>query len=191
MVWSPEVDHFNSASQIFFKKKDQRPGDLRTGDRWLNPGWPVRTWALVNTAIISHALISPPSAFVPFSQWYLMLNSVRSFNLDLFVCYCTHCSKSLMLAVVWMKADHWFKGRSLQRIETFFVLLLWGTPSTTQCFMTNLAILSPQSVLQHGLDSWFMKFVSLCGRSQLCDVIISIEHKDWLLQTWKTHTLLL
>lgn len=63
-VLRPEVDHFNSASQIFFKK-DPRPGDLRTGDRCVNSGRPARTRTLVNTAIISHALIPPQALLFP------------------------------------------------------------------------------------------------------------------------------
>lgn len=58
-VCSPEVDHFNSASWIFFKK-DLRPGDPRTSDRGLNPDQPAGLRALVNTAIISHAPFSTP-----------------------------------------------------------------------------------------------------------------------------------
>lgn len=58
-VRSPEVDHFNSASWIFFKK-DLRPGDPRTSDRGLNPDQPAGLRTLVNTAIISHAPSSTP-----------------------------------------------------------------------------------------------------------------------------------
>lgn len=97
MVLRPEVDHFNSASRIFFKK-DSRPGDLRTGDRWVNLGRPAWTRVNVNTANVSHALIPPEHYGVPPHNH----TSMWCWAVCVFVCFCqllVWLSKSMIITL--------------------------------------------------------------------------------------------
>lgn len=128
-------------------QKDPRPGDLRTGGRWVNPGRPARTRALVNTANVSHALI-PPERFCSLPTMAQAFDVEQSVfflaRMCLFV-FATSCpSESVILAVTWPgAADQWFKGRSLpwthNSLSCFFHWgLFWGIASKAQCCQDSL-----------------------------------------------------